>query len=107
MSETIDTIQVTKIHEYGQHDCCKHIGLFITLEPPTSEMRREARATDPYVSPIWKHEYPKLQILTIEDLLKGKRPEIPPTISVFQEAPMEKKSFKSSATNSIHMSMSF
>jgi site-specific DNA-methyltransferase (adenine-specific) len=67
------------------------IGLFITLEPPTSEMIKETKATDPYVSPIWKHEYPKIQILTIEDLLKGKRPVIPPTISVFQEAPLTQR----------------
>jgi site-specific DNA-methyltransferase (adenine-specific) len=67
------------------------IGLFLTLEEPTSEMVREAKATDPYVSPVWKHEYPKIQILAIEDLLKAKRPEIPPTISAFQEAPLAQR----------------
>jgi site-specific DNA-methyltransferase (adenine-specific) len=67
------------------------IGIFLTLEEPTSEMRSEAKATDPYVSPVWKHEYPKIQILTIKDLFKGKRPEIPLTTSVFQEAPLTKR----------------
>jgi site-specific DNA-methyltransferase (adenine-specific) len=67
------------------------IGIFLTLEEPTSEMSREAKATDPYISPVWKHEYQKIQILTIEDLLKGKRPEIPPTISVFQEASLTQR----------------
>jgi site-specific DNA-methyltransferase (adenine-specific) len=66
------------------------IGLFITLEQPTSEMI-ESKITDPYVSPIWKHEYPKIQILSIGDLIKGKRPEIPPTISAFQEAPLTQR----------------
>jgi len=67
------------------------IGLFLTLELPTTEMIREAKATEPYVLPVWKHEYPKIQILTIEDLLKGKKPEIPPTISAFQEAPLTQR----------------
>jgi len=64
------------------------IGLFLTLEEPTSEMTKETKATDPYISPVWKHEYQKIQILTIQDLLKGKKPNIPPTISVYQEAPL-------------------
>jgi len=63
------------------------IGLYLTLEEPTSEMLREAKATDPYVAKRWNHEYPRIQILTIEDLLKGKKPDIPPTVSSFQEAP--------------------
>ena len=67
------------------------IGIFVTLEDPTSEMIRESKATDPYVSPTWNHEYPKIQILTIKDLLSEKRPEIPPTISAFQEAPLTKR----------------
>lgn len=67
------------------------IGLFITLEQPTSEMVRETKATEPYVSPVWKHEYPKIQILTIEDLLKGKRPDIPPTAPAFQEAALTQR----------------
>lgn len=71
------------------------MGLFITLEEPTSEMISEVKATDPYVSPIWHHEYPRLQILTIEELLKGKRPQIPLTESPFKEAPPEKRTTKS------------
>ena len=67
------------------------IGLFLTLEEPTGEMIKDTKATDPYVSSIWKHEYPKIQILTINDLLKGKRPNIPPTTSVYQEAPIAKR----------------
>jgi hypothetical protein len=34
---------------------------------------------------------PKIQILTVRDLLSDKRPDIPPTISVFQEAPLAKR----------------
>ncbi len=68
------------------------IGIFLTLSEPTSEMVKEMNATDPYVSPRYHKEYPKLQILTIEGLFKGKRPEMPPAVSPFQEAPVMQKS---------------
>jgi len=67
------------------------IGLFVTLEEPTSEMTKEAKATDPYIAKKWNREYPKIQILTIDGLLKGKKPDMPPTVSPFQEAPRVEK----------------
>lgn len=63
------------------------IGLLLTLEEPTREMTKEVAATIPYISPKWQHEYPKIQILTVEELLEGKKPDMPPTVNVFQEAP--------------------
>jgi len=62
------------------------MGIFITLEEPTSEMLKEEKVTDPYKSPIWNTEYPKLQIITIEQLLKGIKPKIPPVSNMFNEA---------------------
>jgi len=70
------------------------IGLFITLETPTSEMIREVKATDPYIAKRWNREYPAIQILTVEELLRGKRPDIPPTVSAFQEAPLDQRTTK-------------
>lgn len=67
------------------------MGILITLEEPTSEMVKEVKATEPFKHPTWQHEYPRLQILTVEDLLKGKAPDIPPTIGPFQEASISKK----------------
>ena len=46
------------------------IGAFLSLEPPTSPMRREAASAGFYQSPWGKH--PRIQLLTIEDLLGGK-----------------------------------
>ena len=46
------------------------IGAFLSLEPPTAPMRREAASAGFYESPWGKH--PRLQLLTIEDLLGGK-----------------------------------
>jgi hypothetical protein len=74
------------------------MGIFFTLEEPTSEMIKEVKATDPYVSTLWKHEFPKIQILTIEQLLKGERPKTPPTISPFQDAERVKKADKTIET---------
>lgn len=45
------------------------IGSFITLEEPTRDMRREAAAAGIYHSPGLNKNYPRLQILTIEELL--------------------------------------
>ena len=54
------------------------IGLFITLEPPTRPMEMEAVTAGFYTSPHWPDErYQRIQILTIEELLAGKRPDYP------------------------------
>lgn len=69
------------------------MGLFLTLEEPTREMVKEADATSPYISPRWKHEYPKIQMLTIAELLSGKKPDMPPTVNGSHEAPqLERRS---------------
>jgi DNA modification methylase len=62
------------------------IGLFITLQPPTREMEREADETAPYISPRWGGEYPRIQILTIEGLLTHKQyPRLPPGLGAHRE----------------------
>lgn len=47
------------------------IGVLITMRKPTAPMIREAAGAGVYESPWGKH--PRLQILTIEELLQGKR----------------------------------
>jgi len=51
------------------------IGVFITLTHPTKPMNTEAIKTGYYETPYGK--YPKIQILTIEELFAGKKPNIP------------------------------
>ena len=54
------------------------IGLFITLESPTRPMIQEAAAAGIYTpGQIPNHDYPRVQILTIEDLLSGVQAEVP------------------------------
>ena len=53
------------------------IGILLSLLPPTEPMEKEAVSAGYYESPIGK-SYPKIQILTIPDLLTGNRtPQYP------------------------------
>jgi DNA modification methylase len=54
-----------------EQDAC--IGVFITLEKPTQDMVTEAVSAGFYESKLWNEMYPRVQILTIEDLLAGHR----------------------------------
>jgi len=54
------------------------IGVFLTMEEPTKPMRAEAAEAGFYDSPGWNQKYPRLQILTIAELLQGKGIEMPP-----------------------------
>jgi site-specific DNA-methyltransferase (adenine-specific) len=54
------------------------MGIFITLEEPSKGMKVEAVSTGYYHSPIWKKDYPKMQLLTIDELLHGQYVEMPP-----------------------------
>ena len=63
------------------------IGIFLTLEEPTREMRTEAVTAGYYHSPGWNRDYPRLQILTVKDLLSGSaRVEMPPAEFTFKQA---------------------
>lgn len=52
------------------------LGAVITLNPPTKDMLKEAASAGFYESPLG-HKYPRIQILTIEDFLSGKKLEYP------------------------------
>ena len=62
------------------------LGLFITLEDPTRDMRTEAVSAGFYHSDVWQTDYPKIQIRTIQDLLSGNTFELPPHPSMYQAA---------------------
>ena len=53
------------------------IGVLISMQKPTQKMREEAASAGFYESPWGKH--PRLQLLTIEQLLKGGRIDYPAT----------------------------
>jgi DNA modification methylase len=57
------------------------LGLFITLEEPSKEMRLEADTAGLYQSDLWKRDYPRIQIITIKELLEDhKKPALPPFV---------------------------
>lgn len=55
------------------------MGIMITLYDPTKPMIDAALEAEYYQSPTWGHKYPKIQIITIPELLSGKRPNTPHT----------------------------
>ena len=62
------------------------LGLFITLDEPTRDMRAEAVSAGFHHSDLWQRDYPKVQIRTIGELLEGKQFEIPTHPSMYQAA---------------------
>ena len=68
------------------------MGVFITLEAPSSDMLTEAVSAGYFTSRTWQKDYPCLQILTIEELLAGKGIEMPPSAyGTFKQAGKVKK----------------
>lgn len=67
--DLIGTVQATK----------SAMGILITLHEPTEQMKQATLEAEYYESPTWGHKYPKIQILTIPELLKGSKPILPHT----------------------------
>ena len=70
------------------------IGLFITLNPPTRPMQDEEAAAGFYAPEHYPDSlYPRVQILTIEELLAGKRAEYPRLApdATFRQAPRRRR----------------
>ncbi|MBE3109694.1 MAG: restriction endonuclease [Acidobacteria bacterium] len=58
------------------------IGVLISMEDPTKPMQTEAATAGLYESKTWGKKYPKVQLLTIAELLAGKKVEMPPVRQV-------------------------
>jgi DNA modification methylase len=101
------TKQVVLSVKGGQHFNVSHIrdligvlerekaefGVYICLEEATKPMRAEAAQAGFYHSDTWNRDYPKVQILTISELLDGKQIDMPPIQQVnqtFRRAKREK-----------------
>ncbi len=67
------------------------IGVLVTMDEPTKEMRKEAATGEFYISEWGPHA--KIQLLTVADLLAGKAINRPPdrqTGATFKKAPKAK-----------------
>jgi len=66
------------------------IGALISMEDHTKPMQTEAVTAGFYESKMWNKKYPKIQLLTVADLLAGKQIDMPPVRQVgatFKKAP--------------------
>ncbi|MEN6318619.1 MAG: DNA methyltransferase [Syntrophaceae bacterium] len=66
------------------------IGVLISMQEPSSAMKTEAVTAGFYESALWGRKYPKVQLFTVEELLTGKKVEMPPIRQVgatFKKAP--------------------
>lgn len=66
------------------------IGVLISMQDPTAPMKTEAVTAGFYDSATWGQKYPKVQLLTVAELLAGKKVEMPPIRQVsatFKKAP--------------------
>lgn len=81
----------------GALDDERPIGILVTLTAPTPRMLTQAAAAGYYSSADQPgQKYPRLQILTVRDILDGERPKIPPKglHAPFAKAPREPKTAK-------------
>ena len=66
------------------------IGVLLCLHTPTREMVQEAIAEGHYESALMGRKYPRLQILTVADVLNGLTVDMPPTrAGIFAQAERE------------------
>jgi site-specific DNA-methyltransferase (adenine-specific) len=76
------------------------VGVLITLLEPTRNMRTEAASAGFYESP-WGTKHPRLQILTVQELLGGQKIDMPPSrdLRTLKKAPKAKQNPGSGMTN--------
>ncbi len=70
------------------------LALFVTLKTPTRPMEQEALEAGFYAPEAFPdHQFPRVQILTIEDLLSGAQPQYPryAPAATFQRAPRRRR----------------
>jgi len=64
------------------------IGVLISLQEPTRAMRAEAASAGFYAPPLLTTSYPRIQLLTVGEILEGKQIQYPYRISAtFKKAP--------------------
>lgn len=62
------------------------LGVLITMTEPTSGMRQAASAAGTWTWDFANQDFPKVQILTVAELLSGKKPDLPPWYRPYVQA---------------------
>jgi len=96
--QVIISVKAGKVHRAHVHELGgvvvregAAIGVLVSFNPPTKPMREEAASAGFYESPWGKH--PRIQLLTVEQLLEGARIDYPATTGAnvtFKRAPKAK-----------------
>ncbi len=74
------------------------VGALIAMHDPTGPMRTEAASAGFYASP-WGTKHPRLQVVTVGELLAGRKLDLPPSrdYRTFKKAPRAKGSSSAGA----------
>ncbi|MGI8452202.1 MAG: DNA methyltransferase [Streptosporangiaceae bacterium] len=62
------------------------MGVFICMREPTAAMKEAANHSGIYTYTVNGHTYPRVQILTVHELLTGKRPNLPTALLPYFQA---------------------
>ena len=62
------------------------MGIIVTLEPPTRGMIDAVQHSGIYTMPSNGQQFPLVQAITVEELLAGKRPDMPPPLMPYTQA---------------------
>ncbi|MFD0901741.1 DNA methyltransferase [Actinomadura sediminis] len=62
------------------------MGIFVCMKKPTKGMLEAAQRSGIYSYPVNKQNYPKVQIITVEELLSGKQPKMPAPLPAYFQA---------------------
>jgi len=62
------------------------MGVFISMTKPTAGMKEVADKSGTYTHPITGNSFPRVQIITVAELLAGKRPQMPTAILPYIQA---------------------
>ncbi|MBF0495578.1 MAG: restriction endonuclease [Deltaproteobacteria bacterium] len=65
------------------------MGIFVTLSPPTKDVEQEAVTAGYYFSEGLNRKYPKIQIISIKQLLEGVEIQMPSIGAAFKKAEIE------------------
>ncbi len=65
------------------------MGVLLTLNPPTRDMLTEATTAGSWHSDFWQRDFPRVQIVTVDDMFAGRGVDMPPLTSAFAQAQRE------------------
>lgn len=68
------------------------MGILITRVDPSKGMLKKAAAAGTYTWSLNQQQFPKIQIITVEELLAGTRPEMPAEQGTLSKAPKHLRS---------------